>query len=115
MLHADKYRYFALVKILFTNLLIGHIISIILNLMPHINPYSNWQTSFGIEDKDWADKYIWGYYWGINIMLTVGFGDLHATNFDEAGILIFVESFSCIIFAYNISAIGNILVDIKQK
>lgn len=29
-------------------------------------------------DEDWVVKYIWGYYWGTNIMLTVGFGDISA-------------------------------------
>ncbi len=33
-----------------------------------------------ITDNPWTDKYIWGYYWGTTIMLTVGFGDISATN-----------------------------------
>lgn len=41
---------------------------------------SNWLVKLGISNADWYIKYIWGYYWGTNIMLTVGFGDLSATN-----------------------------------
>lgn len=46
-------------------------------------------------------------------MLTVGFGDIHATNKSEALVLIFVETISCIMLAYNINIVGSILTDIK--
>lgn len=46
-------------------------------------------------------------------MLTVGFGDFSATNSSEALVLIFVETTSCIILAYNINIVGSILTDIK--
>lgn len=39
----------------------------------------NWYVQKNIKTSDdWAIKYIWGYYWGTNIMLTVGFGDISA-------------------------------------
>jgi hypothetical protein len=48
-------------------------------------------------------------------MLTVGFGDLCATNKTEAGILIFIETISCITLAYNISCVGSIIGQIKAE
>jgi hypothetical protein len=42
-------------------------------------------------------------------MLTVGFGDYAATNSAEALCLIFIEMLSCIILAYNINCVGNII------
>lgn len=48
-------------------------------------------------------------------MLTVGFGDISATNFYEAIILIFIETFSCITLAYNISYVGAIIGSIRDQ
>ena len=42
-------------------------------------------------------------------MLTVGFGDIVVSNSTEALCLIFIETFSCLIFAYNINCLGNLM------
>ena len=68
-----------------------------------------------IVKAHWLTKYIWGYYWGTNIMLTVGFGDLAASNEYEAIILVFIETFSCITLAYNISYVGALISQINEK
>ena len=47
-------------------------------------------------------------------MLTVGFGDISATNANEALILIFIETLSCIVLAYNINSIGIIIQKITS-
>jgi len=46
---------------------------------------------------------MWAYYWATTIMMTIGFGDITATNHSEAVVLAFLELFSCIVLAYNIS------------
>jgi len=46
-------------------------------------------------------------------MLTIGFGDLVATNYQEAACLIFIETFSCIMIAYNVSCVGSIISNIR--
>ena len=48
--------------------------------MTNINPTQNWYFKANIQNSPWFSKYIWGYYWGTNIMLTVGCGDLAASN-----------------------------------
>ena len=58
--------------------------------MVHLDSSDNWHIKNGIVNSKWIEKYIWGYYWGTNIMLTVGFGDLSATNYLEALVLIFI-------------------------
>ena len=65
--------------------------------------------------KAWSSKYIWGYYWAVNIMLTVGFGDLSATTDTEALCLIFVEVFAVLCLAYNISWIGTLISNIRDQ
>ena len=48
-------------------------------------------------------------------MLTVGFGDLSATNADEALCLIFIEIFSVMCLAYNINWIGTLISNIRAQ
>lgn len=35
----------------------------------------------GIENCHWSEQYVWGYYWGTTVMLTVGFGDITPANY----------------------------------
>lgn len=48
-------------------------------------------------------------------MLTVGFGDFAATNYQEAMCLIFIEMISCISLAYNINCVGNLISNLRQQ
>ena len=48
-------------------------------------------------------------------MLTVGFGDIVASNYQEAMCLVFIQTFSCMAFAYNINCIGGIIQQIRAK
>jgi hypothetical protein len=48
--------------------------------MADLNDENNWYDKIGIANDTWISKYIWGYYWGTTIMLTVGFGDISAAN-----------------------------------
>lgn len=58
----------------------AHVICIMLASMARINHESNWMVDKGIIDAKWTEQYIWSYYWAANIMLTVGFGDIVASN-----------------------------------
>lgn len=46
-------------------------------------------------------------------MLTVGFGDISAVNYKEAICLIFIETISCMILAYNINCVGNLICTLR--
>ena len=48
-------------------------------------------------------------------MLSVGFGDLSASNTQEALCLIFIETFSCIALAYNVNCVGSLIDNIRAK
>lgn len=72
-------------------------------------------TVKNIADAEWFEKYIWSYYWGTNIMLTVGFGDIAASNYKEAMCLVFIETFSCIVLAYNVNCVGELIMNIRSK
>lgn len=83
--------------------------------MANINPTENWYQLRGIQDAFWFEKYIWGYYWGVNIMLTVGFGDFYATTYQEALCLIFIEIISVMCLAYNINWVGTLISNIRAQ
>ena len=64
-------------------------------------------------DSVWV-QYMWAYYWATTIMMTIGFGDITATNHIEAIIFFFLEFFSCIVLAYNISEIGSVIFSLRS-
>ena len=75
----------------------------------------SWLTVKGIENADWFEKYTWAYYWGTTIMLTIGFGDITATTYQEALCLIVVEIFSVMCLAYNINSVGTLISNIRSQ
>ena len=72
--------------------MIAHIIAVLLLLMSQMagNADESWIIKHNLADADWAEKYVWSYYWGVTIMLTVGFGDFAASNKNQALVLIFI-------------------------
>lgn len=108
-------QYWSLLKIFFFNFCFAHLLAIILTLIARINPQHNWYSSKDIYSASWIEKYIWGYYWGCNIMLTVGFGDISATTYQEAICLIVIQIFSVMCLAYNISAVGTLINNIRSQ
>lgn len=83
--------------------------------MASINPNDNWMNYKDIILAPWPEKYAWAYYWATTIMLTVGFGDLAATNYQEAIVLTMIEMISCITLAYNINCVGTLISNIRQQ
>lgn len=72
-------KYYQVIKVILLNFIIAHILAIVLLLMSQIGE-DNWISKHGLVEAGWPEKYIWSYYWGVTIMLTVGFGDFAATN-----------------------------------
>ena len=83
--------------------------------MAKLDSGKNWHVNKDIVGAGWSAQYIWAYYWAVNIMLTVGFGDLSATSADEALCLIFIEIFSVMCLAYNINWIGTLISNIRSQ
>jgi hypothetical protein len=73
-------QYWEFAKVFLVNFCIAHIIALLLAAMASLNSNENWMTVKGIANASWLEKYIWSYYWASNIMLTVGFGDIVASN-----------------------------------
>ncbi|MCB0370085.1 MAG: hypothetical protein KDD45_11835 [Bdellovibrionales bacterium] len=108
-------QYWSLVKVVLFNFCFAHILAIFLSAMARLNLGSNWQIAKGLAGAGWFPKYVWSYYWGVNIMLTVGFGDLVATNYEEAMCLVFIEIVSVMCLAYNINWVGTLISNIRAQ
>ncbi len=72
-------------------------------------------TELKINDVTWPQQYIWAFYWGTTIMLTVGFGDIAPANYKEVICIVLIETFSCLCLAYNINCVGNLITNIKSQ
>ena len=59
--------------------------------------------------------YIWSYYWACTIMMTVGFGDISPVDYRESIVVAFIEIFSSIVLAYNISEVGSIVSSMRKS
>lgn len=83
-------QYWEFAKVFLVNFCFAHVIALFLAAMASLNLSENWMTVKGISFASWTEQYIWSYYWASNIMLTVGFGDIVASNSSEAVCLIFI-------------------------
>ena len=105
-----------LLSIFLLNMLVAHIIALIVFAMVEDGQTPNWMAANNLlrSHSDWSSVYVWGFYWGTTIMLTIGFGDLTAKNPKEAIVVAFVEMVSVITFAYCINAIQSLLVSLRE-
>ena len=68
----------------------------------------------GHLDGPWFEQYIYAFYWGTTIMMTVGFGDYLPVTKRETIVVSIIEIVGCVVLAYNISEIGNIIGQLRE-
>lgn len=111
--HREKY--WDLIKVIGMNLLVCHLLACALIAIASIHPDESWMMTNHIISSPWWEQYIWSYYFGTTIILTIGFGDLHPGNIIEAFFIIIISFCACLFFGYNINYIGNLINLIKQE
>lgn len=70
---------------------------------------NNWVTSFGFEDSSIVDTYVASLYYIMVTMLTVGYGDIHATNGTEIRFAIVVMLTGGVMFGALLSKVGYLI------
>jgi hypothetical protein len=105
-----------LLSMFVVNILAAHVIALVVIAMVDEQVTPNWmsQADLAKNDPTWTTPYVWAFYWGTTIMLTIGFGDITPRNPKEALIVAFVEMFGVTTFAYYINAIHSLLVSLRE-
>lgn len=115
-LHSERsVLIWGLIKVCLSNIMFAHFMASFILAMSRINLEQNWMTRADIQNQTWIVKYVYAFYWGTTIMMTVGFGDMLPGNPNEVIITSFLEMTSCIVLGFNISQIGHIVSMLRQK
>lgn len=72
------------------------------------------ETGISRDDVKWSTPYIWAFYWGTTIMLTIGFGDITPVSPREAILVSLVEMFGVILFAFLINSVHTIMFSVRE-
>ena len=105
-----------LLSMFIVNILAAHLIALVVIAMVDEQVTPNWmsQANLNKDDPCWTTPYVWAFYWGTTIMLTIGFGDITPKSPKEALVIAFVEMFGVTTFAYYINAISGLLVSLRE-
>ena len=68
-----------------------------------------------ITNENWSVKYIYSLYFSSSTLLTVGYGDVTATNTAEILIILVTQLIGIATFAYAVNQIGVALSNMQEK
>jgi len=74
-----------------------------------------WLTEHQLTQEPKSTQYFYSIYWSTVTIMTVGYGDITATNLKEVIFSVFTVFFGCGLFAYFINSIGTIVQDINKE
>ena len=77
------------------------------------NLENNWLKVNSLEETEWYVKYMYGYYWALMTVMTVGYGDITPKNISETFFVLLTILFGCLVFAYSMNSIGLIIQEIN--
>ncbi len=68
-----------------------------------------------INSKNWNLQYVFSLYWASTTMISIGYGDVTPKNIYEIGYTILVQFLSCLLYAYSINEIWQIIRQLNSK
>ncbi|CAD8125762.1 unnamed protein product [Paramecium sonneborni] len=101
-----------LLKLLITVVLLAHCFACVWIGIGQHSMDQNWIEQRGLQDSHWIQIYLFGLYFAITTMTTVGYGDITPINSYEVLVSICLTLFSSCIFAYVFNTITSILKDL---
>ncbi|KAL4480489.1 hypothetical protein ABPG72_022244 [Tetrahymena utriculariae] len=104
---------FQIGQLIFLILMLAHINGCIFNSVAK-DKDNSWLTKNQLQNADWYERYINSVYFSFITMVTVGYGDITPISLIEKVFVIFMVVYSCGVFGYVVSSIGNIFTERTQ-
>ncbi|EAR98955.2 cyclic nucleotide-binding domain protein (macronuclear) [Tetrahymena thermophila SB210] len=104
---------FQISKLILLVLMLAHLNGCIFNQIAK-NLEESWLTKNNLQNTDWYERYIDSLYFSFITMATVGYGDIIPISLQERVFVIFMVVYSCGVFGYILSSIGNIFQERAQ-
>ncbi|KAL4467000.1 hypothetical protein ABPG74_010597 [Tetrahymena malaccensis] len=106
-----------LIKLIFTLMMIAHILSCLwIFLADYLEQHNiqTWLKNQEVNVTAWHEIYINSYYFTVVTMVTVGYGDVIPISYEEKAVNILFMLFLCGIFGYSMNTVGSILQSLNE-
>ncbi|CAD8122719.1 unnamed protein product [Paramecium sonneborni] len=126
-LEPSKLAKYRLLTVMLTIIWLCHLFACLFFFVGRRQKYGNpsWLNSCnvvimngGYEDMPIFELHLYSFYWAVTTMITVGYGDVTPMNFWEVFVTVITQLISCIVFAYSVNAIWEMIYsqnESKQK
>ncbi|KAL4480491.1 hypothetical protein ABPG72_022246 [Tetrahymena utriculariae] len=104
---------FQIFKLTFLVIMLAHLNGCIFHQVAK-NADESWIKKNNLNNADWYAHYINSVYFSFITMVTVGYGDITPVSLQEKIFVIFMVVYSCGVFGYIVSSIGNIFTQRAQ-
>jgi len=109
---------FSLSQVCFFLIVCAHILScqwILITKYDSENGDYTWLDKFQLRTASWKEIYLYGFYWAVTTMMTVGYGDILPLTYLEHVFVIIAMMITCCVFAYIMNTIGDILEELNNQ